>query len=38
MIGLIAGAAGVQTMIIRFPSYDQRGQIARFLSEVAPQL
>ncbi len=31
-------AAGVQTMIIRFPSYDQKGQLARFLSEVAPQL
>ena len=31
-------AAGVHTMIIRFPSYDQKGQLARFLSEVAPQL
>ena len=28
--------AGVQTMIIRFPSYDQKEQLARFLSEVMP--
>ena len=31
-------AAGVQTMIIRFTSYDQKGQLARFLAEIAPQL
>jgi alkanesulfonate monooxygenase SsuD/methylene tetrahydromethanopterin reductase-like flavin-dependent oxidoreductase (luciferase family) len=30
--------AGVQTMILRFASYDQQGQLRRFLSEVAPQL
>lgn len=29
---------GVQTMIIRFPSYDQQGQLSRFLSEVVPLL
>lgn len=31
-------AAGVQTMIIRFTSYDQKAQLARFLAEVAPAL
>ena len=28
--------AGVQTMIIRFPSYDQKSQLTRFLSELMP--
>ena len=32
------GEAGVQTMIIRFPSYDQKAQLARFLAEVVPRL
>lgn len=27
-----------QTMIIRFTSYDQKAQLARFLDEVAPLL
>ena len=31
-------AAGAQTMIIRFTSYDQKAQLARFLTEVTPQL
>ena len=31
-------AAGVQTLTIRFPSYDQKGQLARFLAEVVQQL
>ncbi len=31
-------AAGVDTLTIRFPSWDQRGQLRRFLSEVAPKL
>ena len=30
--------AGAQTMIIRFTSYDQKAQLARFLDEVAPLL
>jgi len=29
---------GAQTMIIRFTSYDQKAQLARFLDEVAPLL
>ncbi len=29
-------AAGVDTLTIRFPSWDQRGQLARFLADVAP--
>lgn len=29
---------GAQTMIIRFASYDQKAQLARFLDEVAPLL
>ena len=28
--------AGVETMIIRFASYDQKAQLARFIKEVAP--
>jgi len=31
-------AAGVQTMVVRFPSYDQRTQLRRFIAEVAPRL
>ena len=31
-------SAGAQTMIIRFTSYDQKAQLARFLDEVAPLL
>ncbi len=31
-------AAGAETMIIRFTSYDQKTQLARFLADVAPQL
>ena len=31
-------AVGAQTMIIRFTSYDQKAQLARFLAEVAPLL
>ena len=31
-------AAGVQTMVIRFLSYDQRAQLRRFIAEVAPRL
>jgi len=30
--------AGVDTLTIRFPSWDQRGQLRAFLREVAPQL
>ena len=30
--------AGAQTMIIRFTSYDQKAQLARFLDEVVPLL
>jgi len=30
--------AGAQTMVIRFTSYDQKAQLARFLDEVAPLL
>ncbi len=29
--------AGAQTMIVRFASFDQRGQMRRFLDEVVPQ-
>jgi alkanesulfonate monooxygenase SsuD/methylene tetrahydromethanopterin reductase-like flavin-dependent oxidoreductase (luciferase family) len=31
-------AAGVQTMVIRFLSYDQPAQLRRFIAEVAPRL
>ena len=31
-------AAGVQTMVLRFLSYDQPAQLRRFLDEVAPHL
>ena len=31
-------AAGVDTLTIRFPSWDQRGQLRRFIEEVAPAL
>jgi alkanesulfonate monooxygenase SsuD/methylene tetrahydromethanopterin reductase-like flavin-dependent oxidoreductase (luciferase family) len=31
-------AVGVQTLIVRFPSYDQNRQLSRFLAEVAPLL
>jgi len=31
-------AAGAQTMIIRFTSYDQKAQLDRFIAEVAPRL
>jgi alkanesulfonate monooxygenase SsuD/methylene tetrahydromethanopterin reductase-like flavin-dependent oxidoreductase (luciferase family) len=31
-------AAGVQTMVIRFLSYDQRAQLRRFLDDVWPRL
>lgn len=31
-------AAGVDTLTIRFPSWDQRGQLRAFLRDVAPQL
>ena len=31
-------AAGAQTMIIRFTSYDQKAQLERFLAEVVPLL
>ena len=30
-------AAGAQTMIVRFASFDQRGQMERFLDEVVSQ-
>lgn len=30
--------AGAQTMIVRFGSYDQKGQLDRFINEVAPLL
>lgn len=30
--------AGVQTLIVRFSSYDQKAQLRRFLAEVAPRL
>ena len=30
--------AGVQTMIIRFTSYDQKAQLNRFITEIMPQL
>jgi len=30
--------ARVQNMIIRFPSYDQKRQLNRFLTDVAPRL
>jgi alkanesulfonate monooxygenase SsuD/methylene tetrahydromethanopterin reductase-like flavin-dependent oxidoreductase (luciferase family) len=30
--------AGVDTLTIRFPSWDQRGQLRRFVEEVAPAL
>ena len=32
------GEAGAQTMIVRFTSYDQKRQLARFLDEVVPLL
>jgi alkanesulfonate monooxygenase SsuD/methylene tetrahydromethanopterin reductase-like flavin-dependent oxidoreductase (luciferase family) len=31
-------SAGVQNLIIRFPSYDQKQQLTRFVAEVVPQL
>jgi alkanesulfonate monooxygenase SsuD/methylene tetrahydromethanopterin reductase-like flavin-dependent oxidoreductase (luciferase family) len=31
-------AAGVDTLTIRFPSWDQRGQLRWFLRDVAPAL
>lgn len=31
-------AAGVQTMVVRFLSYDQRPQLRRFIKDVAPRL